>query len=642
MSRLLQLYRPLLHPLFLMIWLALARLVFMIYHGPYFETLSFAEKLASFGHSLRFDISTVATYFGVLYIALFFPAIIVANRYFQYLYYGASSLITTLILAIQVSDTIYFPVSSRHITNEIALIDNDWRSVFLTGWASYKAEIFLGVIILAGTLALWHLYWVKLLRPWMNAQSGKNYFHYLLLPVVTILVVVGVRGGLTNYKPLSIIDASGFGGDRVGKLVITGAYSFIRSINSDKAQLNLSFIEPEKAFSLAQNLVKTGENQEFLSTVNPFLRHRIAAQSGEVLDRSVLIILVESFSSYLLDIRDDQGKLLMPFANKLKDESIFFPNFVSSGVRSIEGLSSTLACLPTYHNLAFLQSNFNTNRLFSATEEFNKRGISTAFIHGGEWGSFWLHPLAQSLGMNEVISAEDFSAKSELNDGYWGIYDRYMLPYLNDYMAKGEKPKFTVFFTLSTHDPFRYDEEIEEVFIDGKRTSRFQESFHHFDKQLEGFLTEAKKLGWLKNTIVFITADHASYASSNSLNDVSHIPLFVLDPDKKNGINLSRGNQTSLLPTVFDRLNWDVTHACPANSLFAQQKNDFAYFSSNQAAWFTNSGVETLDFPDRFQSLNTDFSPKAELDNEKIDDFKAFLQVNGELLNKNLIFNPPP
>lgn len=83
-------------------------------------------------------------------------------------------------------------------------------------------------------------------------------------------------------------------------------------------------------------------------------------------------------------------------------------------------------------------------------------------------------------------------------------------------------------------------------------------------------MAEAKKQPYYDNTIFIITGDHISGFDlrPNHIPSRYHIPLLIMGPGIKPGIDDRIGSQLDITPSIIDIANWSTTHSSVGRSLF--------------------------------------------------------------------------
>ena len=82
-------------------------------------------------------------------------------------------------------------------------------------------------------------------------------------------------------------------------------------------------------------------------------------------------------------------------------------------------------------------------------------------------------------------------------------------------------------------------------------------------------MEEAKKQGWLNDTIFIFTADH-TFNRKGNIREKYHIPMLIYGPWYVQPKRVAEvGSQVDILPTVFDLLRLNNNYAAAGKSLFA-------------------------------------------------------------------------
>ena len=84
------------------------------------------------------------------------------------------------------------------------------------------------------------------------------------------------------------------------------------------------------------------------------------------------------------DIPDYVG--FTPFLDSLSSQSLIFPNAFANGRKSIHGMSSVLAGIPSFKD-AFTSSPYSKQTMNSLVSVLKSEGYDTSFFHGAPNGS---------------------------------------------------------------------------------------------------------------------------------------------------------------------------------------------------------------------------------------------------------------
>ncbi len=105
----------------------------------------------------------------------------------------------------------------------------------------------------------------------------------------------------------------------------------------------------------------------------------------------------------------------------------------------------------------------------------------------------------------------------------------------------------------------------------------------------------AKRDGYFDDTLFVITADHANefVEKTEHVPNQFHIPLLIVGPGVKTGIDERTGSQVDIIPTLIDLCGWSVTYAGLGRSLVDDTRNaDRAAFTvrGDVMDWITREG----------------------------------------------------
>jgi arylsulfatase A-like enzyme len=112
---------------------------------------------------------------------------------------------------------------------------------------------------------------------------------------------------------------------------------------------------------------------------------------------------------------------------------------------------------------------------------------------------------------------------------------------------------------------------------------------------LKQFFETAKKMDWYDNTLFIITADHVgkrSIRKYKTLVGSFQIPLLFYKPNSDlKGKNSSIIQQTDILPTVLEYLNYDEPYNAFGESAFDTLADKNAYMYSSQIYQILNDSL---------------------------------------------------
>jgi arylsulfatase A-like enzyme len=129
-------------------------------------------------------------------------------------------------------------------------------------------------------------------------------------------------------------------------------------------------------------------------------------------------------------------------------------------------------------------------------------------------------------------------------------------------------------------------------------------ALYYADWALGELIAAAKQAGYYDNTIFVLTADHANEFVDNVENvpNLFHIPLLIVGPGIKSGIDERVGSQFDILPTIVDIAGWSTAYAGLGRSLMDNTRiSERAALTvrDNAISWITPRGWVSHDLTRR-------------------------------------------
>lgn len=496
----------------------ICRVVFYLHNETLFENLDLRNILLAIGfESLRVDLAMVFTLQSpFLILAWFFTLLQVRPKNDNNIWTLASTslfflfnLLTHVIfIGINLGDAAYYGFTGRrsslatldfageafqHLTH---LLISFWPLTLMT----FLAAIFSGWLSFRQAKAFLHTF-----------QRGSIPLNRAIVPVLfSLLIYVFFARGGTQLRPISSSHVYSHFQGPVAALVNNSTITFLRSV-PEKGVLPLDWVDEKhlgKSKGLRENIVNSKDRP------------------------NLILIVMESFSLGHMK-KPFEGGGWIPFFESLANDrhSKFFPNHFANGRRSIDAVPSLLGGLPNLMDKPFAYTMFMGNDIKGVGHRLSELGYSTSFFHGGSKGTMLFDSMAALFGINQYFAREDYTGPDEHDDGAWGIFDRPFFKFFLDYLNGFEhKPFFSVFFSLSSHNPFRIEKNFKKS---ARKGTPFQQSLLYADHALKLFFDEASKAPWFDNTIFLITGDHTARVPQASLQNAPgafRVPLVIFSP----------------------------------------------------------------------------------------------------------------
>ena len=560
------LYRLLLAFLFY----GLARILFILYNNQLVRVESLSEYWFLAQKGLTFDVISIF-YVNSLFILLsILPLLINTKKGFQtflfYLYF-----ITNLIAySTNFIDLIYYRfIQARTTMNVMDTLKNESNLLVLFGGFLMRYwHVLLWFVVLS---IFWVFLYKRVTITYEKITKKPLYFSlslgYVLL--AGVIVLGGIRGDLKkSTRPLNIVDASRY----VHKMehadvILNTPFSIIRTagVNTFVKQHFMSDEEAEK------------------------LSHPIKYYPSDSLTKpNIVLFITESFGrEYSGAFNEDYDipnfKSYTPFIDSLAQESLYFTNAYANGRKSIHGMSSVLAGIPSFKD-AFTSSPFPKQKIESLVSVLNELGYDTSFFHGAPNGSMGFLGFGNILGFDHYYGKNEYQNDADF-DGVWGIWDEPFFQFMKTTLDKKQTPFFATMFSVTSHEPYQIPEKYKGVFPEG--TLAIHKTIGYTDRAFKSFFEQAKQQPWFENTIFIITADHTNLSAYPFYGQMMHraaVPILFYTPNGRlKGKRTELAQQIDIYPTILNYMGYNQPFRSWGRSLISDKEEPFVWnYVSNQ------------------------------------------------------------
>ncbi|MGV9005076.1 LTA synthase family protein [Flavobacterium sp.] len=532
-------YRILLAYLFYFI----ARILFFTYNAKLLKVDGVYEFFALCYHGLVFDTTTIL-YVNSLFILLsVLPLKINTQKGFQKFLFYLYFLTNLFAYATNFIDFIYYRYTFNRSTRaSLDTLENEQNKMLLLfNFMLNYWHVFLVFIVMAIIwVTLYKRYKVKLLIPKMSIKYFAISTATFL--VITTLSIGGIRGDFRkSTRPINLLDASRYVTNASqADVVLNTPFSIIRTWNTNTFK--------------KINLVS---NQEIDSLLIPIKHY----QNNPATKPNIVIFILESYGREYVGAFNKDTKIpdyegYTPFIDSLAQHSLIFTNAYANGYKSIHGVSSVIAGIPSFKD-AFTSSPYPKQKIESLVSTLKGQGYDTSFFHGAPNGSMGF------LGFGNILGYDHYYGKTEYNndddfDGVWGIWDEPFFQYFSRELTKKKQPFMATLFSVSSHEPYKVPEKYEGKFPKGK--VNINQCIGYTDFALKQFFKAAKKESWFNNTIFVMVADHGNtvaydeYLKEGNRNTV---PILFYSPNQKYvGVNNDWAQQIDIYPTLLDMMGY--------------------------------------------------------------------------------------
>ncbi len=335
-----------------------------------------------------------------------------------------------------------------------------------------------------------------------------------------------------------------------------------------------------------------------------------------------------------------------PFLDSLSEKSLYWENCLSQGGRTFAVLPAVTGSLPFGKN-GFLEIGEKVPNHFSLINLLQQQNYSTGFYYGGDASFDGMGKFLQKNNINNIIDEKDFSSAYEKlpanEDGFsWGYGDKELFRKYLDTKANVDKPYFNILLTVSTHNPFKvnnqeyYLQRFEERMVQLNFTEKQKEEHLNYkyqgasilflDDAIQEFLSAYKKRSDYANTIFVITGDHRMPEIPISTKiDRYHVPLIVFSPLLKRATKFSSVvSHNDITPSILAWLQQQYNIVQPQQTTWLSHGLDTSRsFRNMQPIGFmqTKNGISDFASDNFFLSEKNDlFTFDATMNLEKSED----------------------
>lgn len=574
----------------------LSRLAFLLANAGYFTGSDTADVFKAFFTGTRFDLNIILVLNAPFVLFHLIPAKAFYTRIWQNILRWYFFIVNIPVLMLNCIDLEYFKYQGKRTTADLFglfSMGDDMQNTLPQMARDFWYVLVVFALLAALTIFLYNR--IKFPATETQTQIG---FQWLLLLPVSALVVIGARGGL-QLKPLGILSAAGNTPPTLVPLVLNTPFTVFKTLGKD-------LLEEKKYF--------TGE-----AALQYFTKDHQYTGRPPFQPKNVVIIILESFSSEFIGTLNN-GKGYTPFLDSLAGEGMLFTNAYANAKKSIDGIPSVLAALPTLMPASYITSPYNGNKLHSIAAVLKPKGYTSAFFHGGNNGTMGFDNFTSMSGFGNYYGRKEYPGNDY--DGHWGIFDENFYHFYISKMNEMKPPFVTSFFSLSSHHPYTIPVHLKNRFPKGPLP--IHESIGYADYALASFFREASKTKWFDNTLFVITSDHTGPSAIpfyQTKTGMFRVPILYFMPGSElKGRNSRTTQQTDIVPGILDLLNYDLPFTAFGNSPFDT----------------TSSGM-AVNYPgDVYQAIND--RQLLQFDGSSV--IGVYDVVNDSLLKKNLVEKP--
>ena len=339
-------------------------------------------------------------------------------------------------------------------------------------------------------------------------------------------------------------------------------------------------------------------DEQIKQSIQPIKQYK----NNPVSKPNIVVIITESMSrEYLGSFNkgyDIPGyKSYTPFIDSLAQHSMIFTNAFANGTKSIHGMSSVIAGIPSFRD-AFTSSPYPKQKIQSLVSTLEGIGYDTSFFHGAANGSMGFLGFGNILGFDHYYGRTEFNDDSQF-DGSWGIWDEPFMQFMKQELDKKKTPFFATIFTVSSHEPFIPPAKYKDTFPKGDVP--MHQVVGYTDFAFKKFFEAAKKQPWFNNTIFIITSDHCNqvfYPFYSQVINRQAVPILIYKPNSDlKGVNTDFAQQIDIYPTILDMIGYQKPFRSWGRSLLGDKNvKPFAFnFNGNVYQFMQGDYICTFD-----------------------------------------------
>jgi len=610
------------------------RLAFLILHWNIFTGDGPLDILISFLIGIRFDLHITLAIMGLFFLILHIPGGWKKHAVLNQIILWIPVPIFFLSFALMLIDLHYYSEAGRHLSQEIFLATgntDDFTSSMLM-IAQYRWSI----IVYAVTAPVFVYIWRWATRPVrFRIDSAGLVRETIALVVFFLFFGLGVRGTL-EPKPLKTGHAFAQGKVELGHLALNAAFTVGRTLVSGKGEV-VNFFPVKDAIETVQDLLNIDPKLPVSDKFPVFRHHEPASVGTSGKKPNIVFMVMESWGGKWVGAMGAPVKAT-PVFDELSEGGLLFTDFYATGRRSQEAMASICMGVPLFSDMDIFTSGLEQNNFRGLGRIFAEQGYETVFMHGGKVGTLGLNGFARIAGFNRYVGMEDLELKPGDYDGAWGVYDHAMAGHINDELRTLKEPFFLLWFTLSSHEPFRIPDGFPRIQPNGTREGKMYNALYYSDHSLGEFFRKAKVEDYFENTVFIIVGDHSAGKNLVTPRERHRIPLLVYSPGRFEPDQVNKvGNQIDLIPTIMDVAGIPGDHHSLGNSMFGAGRG-YAYVNlGNIYGWLQKDRVLTVNTDGSSAMLyeyNTD-KPLEEDTSQQLKEILSFVQVSKTLIRDN-------
>lgn len=369
---------------------------------------------------------------------------------------------------------------------------------------------------------------------------------------------------------------------------------------------------------------------------------KVFSSGGSVKPPNIILFIMESIPADFFE-PGNTFKTRTPFFDSLMRHSTFFTNAYSYGRESNKGITSILAGIPVLTDIPIYHSSFYNAPKTGIGTALKSKGYTSMFFIGDTYDNFGFAKCVYWLGFDHYYCDRDMPDYKNLPRGPMGIFDQYVMQFMQHRIDQTHEPFFAVNYNTTTHYDHSLPDDYRPQFAENK--TRAMKSFEYYDDCLRRFFYQAQEKEWFQNTTFIFCSDHWGSPDdyNTPVNNLAEfrIPVLIYSPARnrpeKNNALVS---QFDILGTVLNLAGYSDTAISYGNDLLSHNPSSEEIITRvNSYLYQTIDTAYVLGFnteqnrPEYLYHYRHDPSLKKDLKNDP-----KYEKIKNRLKNKFMLF----
>lgn len=423
------------------------------------------------------------------------------------------------------------------------------------------------VITLFFTIAHFFYHWFVVKVAIYRPQSILTSYSYLFIG--SLILFSFIRGGFgrATLNPSAVYFSDN---NPSNHLAVNTYWAFLKDMSKSSKKNPYEFMDQATADEVTKEVLP---NQ--LDSISSILN---------VERPNVIVVLLEGMVAQVYEnLGGEKG--ITENMKRIMGEGISFTRAYSAADRSDKGMIAVMSGFPSQGTESIIQYIPKHEKLSSISNIYDSLGYSTSFYHGGQSEFYNFKSFMYAHGVQRVVDTYNFPLDVKRNS--WGVYDHVIADRMIKDFKNEQQPFFSIFYTLVNHEPYTLNEGYH--FGNKTKADAYRSTAYYTDTMFNGFVEQAKKQDWYKNTIFIVVSDHGNIypAEKYGLENPNryHIPLFLfggaLKKEYRGKVVNDVVSQLDVASTLWNFVSKEKSPFKYSTDLFAKNRSHIAFFNSN-------------------------------------------------------------